>query len=139
MRHRAVCDTNTVLSALLFQQGRVAWLRRAWCSGIVVPLVCRETVAELLRVLAYPKFGLGRSEIDELLGDYLPYAEVVELSPDEWPACRDENDRVFLALAKQAGADILVTGDSDLLALADAFSVEILTPAGFEQRLGFGT
>ena len=64
MRFRAVCDTNTVVSALLFQQGRLSWLRGAWSAGTVVPLVCRETVEELLRVLAYPKFGLTRGEID---------------------------------------------------------------------------
>ena len=137
VRCRAVCDTNTVVSALLFQQGRLAWLRRAWSAGAVVPLVCRKTVEELLRVLAYPKFGLDRFEIDDLLGDFLPYAEVIELSPEDWPACRDEGGRVFLALAQQAGADVLVTGDIDLLEVADSFSVKILTPAELEEDLGF--
>jgi putative PIN family toxin of toxin-antitoxin system len=127
-----------VVSALLFQQGRLSWLRGAWSAGTVVPLVCRETVEELLRVLAYPKFGLTRGEIDDLLGDFLPHAEVIALSPDDWPACRDEHDRVFLALAKHADAEFLITGDADLLAVADAFSVKILTPAGFKDSLGFG-
>ena len=138
MRCRAVCDTNTVVSALLFQQGRLAWLRRAWSAGAVVPMVCRETVEELLRVLAYPKFGLDHFEIDDLLGDFLPYAEVIELSPDDWPACRDGGDRVFLALAHQADADALISVDTDLLEVADAFSAKILTPGKFKEDLGFG-
>ena len=138
MRCRAVCDTNTVVSALLFQQGKLAWLRGAWSAGAVVPLVCRETVEELLRVFAYPKFRLIRSEIDDLLGDFLPFAEVIEISPDDWPACRDESDRVFLALAKQARADVLITGDADLLEVAETFSVKILTPATVKTMLGFG-
>lgn len=127
-----------MVSALLFQHGRLAWLRGAWAAGVVVPLVCRETVEELLRVLAYPKFRLTRIEIDELLGDFLPFAEVVELSPVDWPPCRDQDDRVFLALAQQAGADVLLTGDADMLEIADAFPVKILTPAELKQELGLG-
>ena len=138
MRYRAVFDTNTVVSALLFQQGRLAWIRGAWSAGTIVPVVCKETVEELLRVLAYPKFRLDRNEIDDLLGDFLPFAAVIELSPDDWPACRDKDDRVFLALAQQAHADLLISGDADLLEVADTFSVKILTPAALKREIGFG-
>ena len=91
---RAVFDTNIVISALVFGRS-LFWLRRAWASGTVVPVVCRETVAELLRVLAYPKFRLDAAERETLLADYLPFAEIVSL-PDPLPnfltACRDRND-----------------------------------------------
>ena len=49
---RAVFDSNVVLSALVFGR-RLFWLRRAWASGAVTPIACRETVTELVRVLAY--------------------------------------------------------------------------------------
>ena len=52
---RVALDTHCVVSALLFSRGRLAWLRRAWQSGRVVPLVSRGTAAELIRVLVYPK------------------------------------------------------------------------------------
>lgn len=97
---RVVFDTNSVISALLFRSGHLAWLRSAWASGELVPLVCVETVRELLRVLAYPKFKLSRTEIDELLGDFLPFVEIVELNNEELPACRDLHDRVFLKVAR---------------------------------------
>ena len=80
---RAVFDTNIVISALVFGRS-LFWLRRAWASGTVVPVVCRETVAELLRVLAYPKFRLDAAERETLLADYLPFAEIVSL-PDPFP------------------------------------------------------
>ena len=133
MTYRVVFDTNTVVSALLFKDGRLAWLRRSWATGALTPLVCTETVAELLRVLAYPKFRLSRAEIDELLGDFLPFAEIVEVTGGEWPSCRDPDDRVFLALARQTGADALVTGDDDLLDLCDTFPWRILTPAELKE------
>ncbi|ARP84295.1 putative toxin-antitoxin system toxin component, PIN family [Bordetella genomosp. 8] len=127
--HRVVLDTNIVLSALLFTSGRLAWIRHAWQGQQLQPLVCRETVNELLRVLAYPKFNLTANEQKELLADFLPYADVVEL-PKPWPdlpVCRDEKDQVFLVLAQTGHADILVTGDADLLAMRDEFPGLMLT------------
>lgn len=116
MPPRIVFDTNVVVSALVFG-GRLAWLVSAWAAGTIVPLVCRETVTELLRVLAYPKFKLTEAERTDLLQDYLPFAEVVVL-PDPRPAvpvaCRDRDDGVFIELALAAGADALVSGDADL-------------------------
>ena len=127
---RVVLDTNVVLSALLFTAGRLAWMRRAWQRGQLRPLVCKETAAELLRVLAYPKFKLSGEERQELLGAFLLHAEVVEL-PSPWPAlqaCRDEKDQVFLVLAHVGRAGALITGDGDLLSMRDAFPGLILTP-----------
>jgi len=126
---RIVLDTNIVLSALVFGEGRLAWMRQAWQRGQLQPLVCRDTVGELLRVLAYPKFKLTAREQQDLLGDFLPYAEAVTL-PAQWPdlpACRDAKDQVFLALAHVAQADALVSGDADILALRGVFACQIWT------------
>lgn len=120
MSRRVVLDTNVVLSALLFN---------AWQHHRLTPLVCRETASELLRVLAYPKFELTAQEQKDLLGDFLPYAEVVTL-PTPWPdlpACRDEKDQVFLVLAHVGKADALITGDADLLAMRGVFPGRIST------------
>lgn len=119
---RVVLDTNVVLSALLFNNATAQALRQAWRSGHVIPCVCTDTVQELMRVLAYPKFRLGATEQHELLGDFLPHAEVVRLPdpPQAVPPYRDPHDEVFMQLALAAGVDALVSGDKDLLALADA-------------------
>ena len=133
---RLVLDTNTVLSALLFTQGRLAWLRFAWQGHRLIPLVSRETTEELMRVLAYPKFKLTPAEREELLGDYLPYCETVVLPPtlSDLPNCRDPADRPFLHLALAAKADALVSGDADLLVLAEAFPVPIIAPGDVASR-----
>lgn len=128
---RVVHDTNVAVSALLLRSGRLAWLRDAWSGGAIVPLVCPATVAELMRVLAYPKFRLAAAEVSSLLARYLERAETC---PDpaarvRVPQCRDEDDRVFLRLAYTSGADALVTGDADLLALASRSRVRIASPA----------
>ena len=117
---RTVLDTNAVLSALVFTRGPAARLRQAWQAGQLLPLVSTATAQELMRVLAYPKFKLAADEQQELLADYLPWAEVVAVPdpPPRVPACRDIHDLPFLHLAVAGRADVLVTGDADLLALA---------------------
>jgi putative PIN family toxin of toxin-antitoxin system len=134
---RIVLDTNVLLSALLFPAGSVSWLRHAWQADDVRPLVSRATAAELLRVLAYPKFRLSAAEQEDLLADYLPWCETVIVGDAiEVPDCRDLNDRPFLALALAAGADALVTGDGDLPGVGgDTFAIPILTPATLRTRL----
>ena len=116
-----VLDTNVVLSALLFGSGRLSALRAQWQAACVLPLVSKSTVQELLRVLAYPKFRVNAVERDELLADYLPYAGTVTATDalSGLPECRDPKDQMFLLLAHAGGADALVTGDDDLLQLAD--------------------
>lgn len=125
---RVVIDTNLVLSALVFG-GRLSRLRLAWQNNRFIPLASEVTIAELVRVLTYPKFKLTNSEQEDLLSDYLPFCDTV-LIPDTLPVvpeCRDPFDIPFLLLAVVGQADYLVTGDGDLLCLSDNFSCPILT------------
>ena len=134
---RWVLDTNVVLSALIRPGGTTGRLRLAWQSQHFVPLVSRPTAAELIRVLAYPKFRLAREEQHDLLADYLPWAETFRVPdpPPGTPACRDPHDVPFLQLALAAKADALVTGDADLLILAPVRGLAIITPAQAIERL----
>lgn len=129
---RVVLDTNAVLSALVFGRGATARLRAAWQSGRCLPLVSTATAQELVRVLGYPKFRLAAQEQQEMLADYLPYAEVAGIAqPPAVPACRDPFDLPFLHLAAVGRADALVTGDADLLILARCGQCPILTIEAF--------
>lgn len=123
---RVVLDTNIVLSALVFSGGRAGAVRQAWQRGLVLPLACTSTVQKLRRVLAYPKFKLSRQEQEELLADYLPYVEVVQLFAPlpELPNCRDPLDLPFLQLVVVGRAQVLVSGDQDVLTLVDEFERE---------------
>lgn len=134
---RWVLDTNAVLSALIRPGGISGRLRLAWQAALFVPLASRATAAELIRVLAYPKFKLTPAEQHDLLADYLPWAETFRLPepPPRTPACRDPHDLPFLQLARAARATALVTGDADLHVLAPLRGLAILTPAQAVERL----
>lgn len=134
MTLRVVFDTNVVLSALLFQAGRLAWLRNHWASGAVRVVGSKATVDEIIAALAYPKFRLAPSDIAALLSDVLPHVEVVANVGAAHPVCRDPADRKFIDLAISARADVLVTGDKDLLALKDQVAFAIETPAEYARR-----
>jgi len=133
---RVVIDTNLVLSALVFAGGRLAPLRLAWQFRRVQPLVSQATAAELIRALAYPKFKLAAHEQEELLADYLPYCKTVPIPspPPVTPPCRDAFDVPFLQLALAGKTDALLTGDKDLLSLADQFPRPILGMEQFFRR-----
>lgn len=120
---------------MLFQRGRLAWLRGHWRLGTWTPLVSRATAAELVRVLAYPKFRLTADERDELLSDYLVYCETIDRVRRCPLSCRDPTDQPFLDLAHSGQALVLITGDADLLALSGQAGFGIETPASYRRRV----
>jgi uncharacterized protein len=58
-----------------------------------------------------------------LLADYLPHIQAVRVlhTPPQVPNCRDLHDVPFMQLAVVGKARVLVSGDHDLLVLADEF------------------
>lgn len=136
---RVVFDTNVVVSALLFTHGRLSWLVNHWRAGHCVPLVSRATAEELQQILAYRKFQLTAEEQLEALGGYIPYCDVVEIVKSCPILCRDPKDQPFLDLAQCGKADLLVTGDEDLLALVGQTSFLIEMPEAYRQRTSRAT
>ena len=102
-----------------------------------MPLCSAATCEELIRVLAYPKFGLDEDDVHAIVSSYIRFAEVVHVVSDDLdalPRCRDPKDQMFLELAMYGNADVLVTGDDDLVALAGSCEFAIDTAAEFKKR-----
>jgi len=135
MLPRVVFDTNTVVSALVFRSKSLAWLRAPWLASECIPLASRETVSELTRVLAYPKFAASVEELHSALAEYLPFCEIVNVVRTSSVLCRDPSDQKFLDLAESGRADLLITGDTDLLVLAEEVHFTIETPASYRNRV----
>ena len=134
---RVVLDTNVLLSALVFTGGVMARFRNLWTTERIQPYASKETIQELIRVLANNKFKLDVADQEGLLADYLPFAQVadapVNVVRTSVPICRDPKDQMFLNLATSAKVDYLVTGDQDLLVLAETpdLPFQIINPVDF--------
>lgn len=135
---RAVLDTNLLVSYLLTHRPPIAiLLDHHLARDDFVLVTAPELLAELDRVLAYPK--LQRYYTDEertrFVALVMALAEVVDL-PETIPRiCRDPDDDRVIACAVVGGADVIVSGDDDLLALERAGGIPILTAAQFLEML----
>lgn len=84
-------------------------------------------------MLARPKFAklLAAAGVDpdSMLRDLKALAEILDPPPLAPPRSRDPDDDAVLALAAHTRADLIVTGDADLLTLTAHAGIPILTPA----------
>ncbi len=135
---RAVIDNNVLLSALLWGGTPHALLEHVR-NGTVTLISSPALLAELARVLDRPKFDgiLLRTNTsrEKTLTEVRLLAEVIDPQPLAQPVCRDKDDDAVLALAIAAQADIVVSGDGDLLCLVSFEGIPILTPAQGLQRV----
>ena len=137
---RLVLDTNVLLSGIAYPGSLPGKIITAWRHGSVEVVLSTFILEELRRVLPrlVARHGLTDGEIDDLIDTLSIQAELLEPEPADAPALRDKNDLPVLGTlmaAKRAGTiDYLITGDKDLLALADSYPV--ITPAEFWERHG---
>ena len=91
------------------------------------------TERQLLEVLARPKLAplIAPAVVDWLRG-LLAVAHPVVII-ERIAACRDHTDDKFLELAINGHADLIVSGDADLLVLNPFRSIPIVAPAAFVQ------
>jgi hypothetical protein len=75
---RVAFDTALVLQALLFNDRKAQLLRWSWQTGQCQALIATGSAQALMKALAFPAFKLDEVQQQELLADFLPYAEVVD-------------------------------------------------------------
>lgn len=130
---RCVLDPNVLVAALLSRQGTPAELVRLWLDGAYEVVVSPLLLAELSRVLAYPKIRsrVSEGEAEAFLRLLREGAKVVD-DPVQPPSLRaaDPDDDYILALAEDTRA-VIVSGDMHLLGMARRLPVH--SPAEFRR------
>lgn len=136
---RYVFDTNTLVSALLFNRSKPGRaLSAAVARGTL--LMSAETAHELGAVLEREKFDryVLRATRREFLTALLEEAEFVDVS-ERVEESRDPDDDTFLALAAEGDAAAIVSGDGDLLVLQSFRGIPILTADAFLDQVEHDT
>jgi putative PIN family toxin of toxin-antitoxin system len=135
---RAVFDTNVLVSYLLTHRPPIATLIDYHLAREDFALVTAPALLEELdRVLRYPRLSHYYSEAERtrFVALLLALSEVVDL-PDTIPSiCRDPDDDRVIACAVAGQADVIVSGDRDLLVLERVGSIYIRSAAQFLEML----
>jgi putative PIN family toxin of toxin-antitoxin system len=125
---RIALDTNVLISAFATRGLSSDVLHLVLADH---QLILGETVlGELSRILRI-KFGVPDDSVDETIAFLRSQAAVVSSAPRVDLPIRDEDDVPVLSEAIHGLAEVLVTGDQDLLSVADQAPLPILTPRGF--------
>lgn len=124
---RAFLDTNVLVAALI---------SRGACKELFEYCLSSHTVCVSVAVLvefqaALEMLKFPQASIDQAIGLIKANSVIVDPEPLPESICRDKDDDAVLSGAVRARADCLVTGDDDLLVLAEYQGVPILKPAEF--------
>lgn len=129
---RVVLDTN-VLVAAFGARGLCEALFAACLEGHEI-VVSEHILGELRRHLTRA-FRMPASQAGEIVAFVRQHSELVEPTRVEKTACRDPDDLPVLGTAVAGRADVLVTGDRDLLELVRHGGIPIVTPRECHERL----
>jgi uncharacterized protein len=135
---RAVLDTNVLVSGLLWHGAPHTLIEHAQ-AGLFTVVSSSQLLDELAVVIRRRKFRtiLARSDTDpqRMLRELRRLVEIVNPPPLATPVSRDPDDDEVLAIAIAARADLIVSGDSDLLTLGSHDGIAIVDPAAALARL----
>lgn len=130
---RVFLDTNVLVSA---------FTTRGLCADVVKAVLLRHDLVVSVRVLdelewvLVTKMGLPVAVMNGII-EIAGSGEVVgEEASQPVQGISDPDDAILLASAIAAAAEVLVTGDKDLLVVADdVTAIAILSPRQFWERL----
>lgn len=128
---RYVFDNNVLLSAAFFKNSVPDQaFEKARQTGTL--LRSSATLEELATVMNRPKFDKYLTVKDRLafVRRYTEVAEPVAITRTV-EDCRDPKDNKFIELALSGLANLLVSGDQDLLILHPFQNIPIISPADF--------
>ena len=132
---RVVLDTNVLVSGLAYPGSVPGRIVATWRQGGLDVVLSHYILDELARVLPrLPRIGMTSGEIRDLVDSLMFLVDIVEPEGVQAAELRDPADQPVLLTLQAGRADYLMTGDKDLLALANRYP--IVTPAEFWARHG---
>jgi putative PIN family toxin of toxin-antitoxin system len=131
---RVVFDSNVLLAALLFPEGRAAAAVENILDGSDDLVLSPPLLREILSVLSR-KFSRDREELSRVAVVLGEMGEIVDPSP-RVAVFRDEPDNRILECAVEGKAVLIVTGDKAMLALGEYHGIRLISLAEYLDRRG---
>lgn len=132
---RVVLDTNQYVSAVLKPESNSARLIALAAEGRITLIISPDILAEIRRVLAYPKLQKLHGRPEEEIEQFIRKTEKIAIiTPGEMAIdviTEDSSDNIILACAVEGNADFIVSGDHHLKDLGAFQGIEILDPGAF--------
>ncbi len=132
---KVVLDANQFVSAVLVPYGHPAQILQAWQEGRFELVVSPPILAEVRRVLLYPrlqrKHGWSEAEVDAFLDRLRAAALVVPGQINLQVVTEDPTDDKYLSCAMEAEAERIISGDEHLKNLEEYQGIRVLAPAQF--------
>jgi hypothetical protein len=127
---KLVIDTNLWISFIISK--KLNQLEAILTTENARVLFSSELVEELKATIAKPKLQKYFSEnaLDDMLDVFDPFVDFIVVK-SKIQICRDPKDDFLLSLAKDGKANYLLTGDKDLLELAELGKTKITTITDF--------
>jgi len=136
---RVVLDANVLASSLINRGGVPGEiLRRVFEDPEIVAVVSPEIVAEIRRILLYPRIAARARLTKPLIEDFIErFLGVAAMVPDRRSEgiSADPDDDKYLSVAREGVADFVVSGDHHLLDLRFYEGVRIVSPKRFLEVL----
>ena len=129
---RVFLDTNVLASAAATRGLCSDVLREVLTSHEL--LTSPQVLSELKRVLRI-KFGVAQDLIDDFISLMRQDTVLAQAGPLPPVKIQDQDDLLILSAAISGKADVLVTGDKELLDLSEVQNLAILSPRQFWDRL----
>ena len=132
---KVVLDTNVLISAILIE-GSIADMALTKAEKYYEILSSDKIYDELIKILMLPKFDkyvslYQRRKFIESFENKATFVKVEEVIN----VCRDPKDDMFLELAVSGNANIIISGDKDLLDLNPFQGIQIISPKEFIEQI----
>jgi uncharacterized protein len=133
--HRVVLDSSVLVSGFLTEGGTTATLLSRYRQGAFAlcssPWIVEETERALLRPRNINRYRYRPEDVRRFLEGLARSAQFFSGASHVAAITRDPSDDQVIACAVAARADYLVTGDDDMLVLAEYQGIRIVTPRQF--------
>ncbi len=139
---KAVIDTSVMVSVAFPKGELVKELRDRIADGAFTLVTSKEIMAELYRVLHYPRilkqFAASEEDIDEFIGMIMEHALLTKGDYDLHKITDDPTDDMFLAAAMEAKADFIISRDPHLRNLKQFHGIKIIDVKEFVEKIRKG-